>query len=135
MNQSAEDRDREGRPPVIETASATTSPDNKDSGPFAYVLTAVVVGLLAPLMLGFSGCASSLGQVGGAWSLREGPLSPYGSPGYEDELERYLDDWLDPDDWPDLGQDPRYNLNDHHEGRHLGDAGETVPSGGLASRV
>ena len=71
----------EGRPavpPVIESASATTSPDNERSGPFAYILTAVVVAVLALLVMGFSGCVTSLGTLASApGSYWEYTYDPY----------------------------------------------------------
>lgn len=45
-------------PRIIETASATTSPDNSNSGSFAYVLTAITVGAILVLSLIGAGCAS-----------------------------------------------------------------------------
>lgn len=42
----------------IETASATTSHDNSNSGPFAYVITAVVLVLSIIMSLAASGCIS-----------------------------------------------------------------------------
>ena len=47
-------------PTVIETASATTSKDNSNSGPFAYVITAVAVGTLLVLSLASAGCVAAL---------------------------------------------------------------------------
>ena len=43
-------------PKIIETASATTSPDNKNSGPFAYIITAVALAFLLVLALAGAGC-------------------------------------------------------------------------------
>ncbi len=54
-------------PPVIESASATTSPDNARSGPLAYVVTALIVGLLALFTLSFSSCMSAVGQIATSW--------------------------------------------------------------------
>lgn len=45
-------------PRVVETASATTSPDNSNSGPFAYIITGVVIGLLLLFSFGIAGCTS-----------------------------------------------------------------------------
>ncbi len=46
--------------PIIESASATTSPDNKNSGPAAYVIAGVSAVLLILASYGLSSCASSL---------------------------------------------------------------------------
>lgn len=45
-------------PRVIESASATTSRDNENSGPFAYVITAVALGLLLLVGVAGAGCVS-----------------------------------------------------------------------------
>lgn len=50
------DDDREPR--VIESASATTSHDNENSGAFAYIITAVALGLLLLFSVAGAGCVS-----------------------------------------------------------------------------
>ena len=51
--------DNQNKPPkVIETASATTSDDNKNSGPFAYIITAVALAFLIVIALAGAGCMS-----------------------------------------------------------------------------
>lgn len=73
-------------PPVIESASATTSPDNANSGPFAYVLTAVVVGVMLVVVTSLSSCASAIGQVAVNEVLDGGGRHE----GYDDYLEDYV---------------------------------------------
>ncbi|MGN0055745.1 MAG: hypothetical protein ACI360_04880 [Atopobiaceae bacterium] len=45
---------------VIESASATTSPDNAHSGNTAYIITVVALAVVIALGMGLSGCISSL---------------------------------------------------------------------------
>ncbi|WP_077598060.1 hypothetical protein [Olsenella urininfantis] len=54
------DQADEAPEPVIESASATTSPDNMNSGNSAYVITAVGLGLVLLLCMGVAGCVSNL---------------------------------------------------------------------------
>ena len=48
---------------VIESASATTSRDNANSGNAAYVMFGVVVAVLFLLLFGVSSCTSALGDA------------------------------------------------------------------------
>lgn len=62
--------------PVIESASATTSPENSDSGPAAYVILGIVVALLALLSFSLSSCSSALSAattvgVTDGWGMQE----------------------------------------------------------------
>lgn len=62
--------------PVIESASATTSPENSDSGPAAYVIFGIVVALLALLSFSLSSCSSALSaattvSVTDDWGVRD----------------------------------------------------------------
>ena len=93
------------RPPVIESASATTDPANAQSGPLAYVVSALVVLLLVLLVSGFTGCAASVGRL-----ALEGGTGAYGTgypqyyeyeDDYADDLEDFLDDVYDLLDQPD----------------------------------
>lgn len=49
--------------PIIETASATTSPDNAHSGSTAYIIAAVVVGILLLITMSISSCVSNFAQI------------------------------------------------------------------------
>ena len=51
----------------VEGPSATSSPDNQDSGPFAYVLVAVVLALLVFVPASMGSCVRSVGRAGLAW--------------------------------------------------------------------
>lgn len=53
-NSAQEDKDKG----IIETASATTSPDNSNSGPFAYIITAVALIVTIAITILGAGCAS-----------------------------------------------------------------------------
>lgn len=94
--------------PIIESASATTSPDNADSGSTAYVIFGVAVALLILLTLGISGCVSSVSQLVSSTPWQSGSMaqdtdyydyySPYG----------YLDDDFGFDTYFD------YDFSGHH---------------------
>ena len=75
--------------PVIESASATTSPDNANSGNGAYVVFALVAVLLLVLVSGLSSCAGALSDV--AWRNS-------GSYGWGGGYHHYLDEDYDLDD-------------------------------------
>ena len=93
---------------VIETASATTSPDNENSGKFAYVVTAVTA--LALLLFALMGgiivsAAAGLAIQSGALSyvtdtVTDGQTSPFDfdEDTFEDYLDQYYDDLLTEDD-------------------------------------
>lgn len=49
--------------PTIESPSGTTDPDNSNSGPAAYVIFAVAIGLLVLLLLGVSSCVGAIGSI------------------------------------------------------------------------
>lgn len=49
--------------PVVESASATTSPDNSNSGPAAYVIFGCGIALIALLTLGLSSCVSAVSKL------------------------------------------------------------------------
>lgn len=61
QNQGAPAETGLGRP-VIETASATTDPDNARSGPGAYVAFAIAAALVALFVLGLSSCVAAVGD-------------------------------------------------------------------------
>ena len=82
--------------PVIESASGTTSPDNQNSGAFAYVVFGVVVGLLLLVVGGLSSCTSSLLRLA---ALGIGTVDEQGAEPTEDL----------PQDWGLTQDDTRYH--------------------------
>lgn len=78
--------------PIIESASATTSPDNSNSGPFAYVITVVAVGALLLLVTSLTSFASTIGQaaIDGGLGLGQ-TYDPYYDHYLEDEYDGYDD--------------------------------------------
>ena len=92
--------------PVIESASATTSPDNANSGNGAYIVFVIVAALLVVLVTGLSSCASALSDV--AW--RNAEAHSWGGNGYyylDDDY--YDDDWIEIlDELGDYGHDTHY---------------------------
>ena len=100
--------------PVIESASATTSPDNARSGNAAYIVFVVVAAVLLVLVSGISSCASALSDA--AWQSSSG----YGH-GWVEYDYRDDDDWLDLlDELGDVdgGSSPLYGAS-HAAGRAL----------------
>lgn len=85
--------------PVIESASATTSPDNANSGPFAYVVTAIAVALALAVASAITGCVSALGQYA---------LGGSGDWGYAYEDTYLVDDTFEDDYLDDL---PHHDLD------------------------
>lgn len=107
-------------PPVIESASATTSPDNARSGPVAYVVTALVVGLLALFTLSLSSCVSAVGQIATTWGYARPDDYGYDYYDYYD----YYDSYPDEDSYS--GQDPNgYDLYDEYLNELYGGSRET----------
>ncbi|OUO32752.1 hypothetical protein [Olsenella sp. An293] len=111
--QEATEKDAREAADVIETASATTSPDNA-SGPGAYVLFAIVALLLLGLVSGLSSCAGALadvayrdGRYGGTSWVLETDSSPYGLT--EDDILPYLLD--------ELGYDTHHDRDFHSQWR------------------
>lgn len=84
-------------PAIIESASATTSPDNVNSGYISYVITIMaLVGILL-LSMGLWSCTSSLvesglrsglGSLAQQWGEDESGSSPYGSNGGDSSNSR-----------------------------------------------
>ncbi len=71
--------------PVIQSASATTSPDNSNSGPMAYVVTAIVLAVLLLLAGSLGSCATSVLDAvgddywsGHGYTDAPGTSDPYG---------------------------------------------------------
>lgn len=89
---------------VIESASATTSPDNSNSGSAAYVIFGVAVALVALIAIGFSGCVSALGRLAlDNHSYGYGHNYDYDGQDIDDQLEDLyydLDDYIN-----DLGRE------------------------------
>lgn len=85
------------KPRIIETASATTSKDNENSGPFAYIITGVSLGILLVLTLLGTGCTSLVlaslaadsGSSSNALSFPYDDLEKDLDTDLEDLLERY----------------------------------------------
>lgn len=92
--------------PIVESASATTDPDNQNSGPGAYIIFGVVVALLALLILSFSSCTSILSQqasllsstgYGTGWDTR---WDQDWDMDWDDQLDGIVDEVLsDPMEW------------------------------------
>ena len=99
--------------PVIESASATTSPDNARSGGAAYVVFAIVAALLLVVVSGLSSCTGAVADL--AWRNTDGRsrsfsyvMDPYGHD-YDIDYDYDLDDWIDLLDELELhGQDTTY---------------------------
>lgn len=96
--------------PIIESASATTSPDNARSGHAAYVIFGVAVALLLALCAGLSSCATSISDV----ALRN--VGVYGQ-GYG--FGRDTDRGYEPEDLLDEILD-EVDLVEHHTYGYLG---------------
>lgn len=81
-------QDSRSAPRPIETASATTSPDNANSGPAAYVIAGVTLAFTMLVGFSVSSCASYVVEEAllaseGAWAgapdpYLDGPRDPYG---------------------------------------------------------
>ena len=59
----SESTEKDGRTPIIESASATTDPENSNSGSGAYVVFLVVACLLLALVSSMSSCVGGLANV------------------------------------------------------------------------
>lgn len=87
---------------VVETASATTSPDNASSGPTAYVITAITLGLLVIISLASAGCVSvAMGMLaselenGNYGSAAQSYGAPYTNFDMDDMDNMDFDQWLE----------------------------------------
>ena len=70
-----ENKDKNREEHVIETASATSSPEsNKNSGPFAYIITAVAIVVLLLGTLGMGACTAAIVSA----AIDDGVTSPSG---------------------------------------------------------
>jgi hypothetical protein len=63
QNAATADAASEDKPSYIESASATTNPDNVNSGVKAYVITAVAIVLLLALSVTMSSCMAAMGAI------------------------------------------------------------------------
>lgn len=92
---------------VIETASATTSSDNSNSGPFAYIIAGITLGVAILLALLASGCVSlvlatttdqSTGGVGQGYAYPDYqgyPSYPNGYDSYDNYYDQELEELLE----------------------------------------
>lgn len=94
--------DDKNKPPVMETASATTSSENNKSGSFAYVLTGVVAGCAIVLSLVTGGCVAAIVATSAA-NYQRGASSlddPYSGNSdlkdFEDLINQYTNDYASP---------------------------------------
>lgn len=85
----------EEQPRYIESASATTNPDNANSGAKAYVIAAIAIAVLLGISIGIGSCAALVGRA--AYDSR-GSLGS-GLTSRPKSLDDYdLDDLYDVDD-------------------------------------
>lgn len=94
------------RAPIVETASATTSPDNARSGNSAYFIAILAIAVLGLVGTAISGCVS---MVSG---FLEEEYYGYGPTAYEQMLDERLDE-RDYDDFDDYINDYFDNLYDN----------------------
>lgn len=92
VSESSNYQDARGR--VMETASGTTSPDNAQSGSFAYVIAAVAI--VVSILLGtfMKGCMSFMGDIIMSDYEDYGTYAPYDDStieGYPFEVEDFDD--------------------------------------------
>ena len=80
---------------VIETASATTSQDNSNSGPFAYIITAVTVILVLLFSLVGGGCTAAILNAAADSAGSQSYTTPYTPHNYD----TYNYDDMDWEDW------------------------------------
>lgn len=84
---------------VVESASATTSPDNSNSGPFAYIIIGVTLAIVLVLSLIGAGCTSTIIT---AAAQHYTSTSTYSHDPYSDMLDDlYDDDSLSFEEWLD----------------------------------
>lgn len=75
--------------PIIETAAGTTSPDNANSGKFAYVITILTLVLLVMVGTSLSSCVQLMAEVAIS-DLSDAPLSElYGVPDDDGHIDYY----------------------------------------------
>lgn len=94
---STKDKD----PKPFETASATTDPDNSNSGPFAYIITGVCIAGLLVFGICCSSCASVVLTAAGSGMSGAGQSGPTSTPLQDDgfnleEFEQWLEQYSNP---------------------------------------
>ena len=78
---------------VIETASATTSPDNAKSGSFAFIIAAVAIAVSLLFGGAIAGCLSLASEL--IIETYSSVPTPNNIEGYEQYYDNYLDDTYD----------------------------------------
>ncbi len=123
MSQSSEPSQRQDTPPVIETASATTSSKENSSGPFAYVLAAITVVCLLAVGSGMAGCVSIVAGL-----VADGHGSaPYSLQNYYDDIDHYFEN----DNSSPIGDEDILNLLDNG----APDQDQTLTDGGSSETL
>ena len=102
----------EEQPRYIESASATTNPDNANSGAKAYVIAAIAIVVLIGISIGIGSCAALVGRA--VYASRGSLGSGLTSRPKSIDLDDYdLDDLdLDDLDLDDLDLDDLYDVDD-----------------------
>lgn len=95
---------------VVETASATNSPDNQNSGPFAYIVTAIALGSMIVVGLLASGCVTAALQIASMSGQFDdggsGGISlPYDEDTSLEDLEDLINQYTEEFDVPPMGED------------------------------
>lgn len=95
---------------VIETASATTSPDNAQSGHMAYIIAAIAVGVLILFGMGLSGCMSLVAEI--VSDDHNANQHYVEEPFFDEDFDDLMNDWGDDwdTDWDDLDGDDSDSL-------------------------
>ncbi len=85
--------------PLIETASATTSPTNSNSGNLAFIIAGIAVALNLIFGLGMSGCMALIGSVveedAGSYSYHYYDSYDYDTDDFFNDDELDLDHFFD----------------------------------------
>lgn len=108
----------EEQPRYIESASATTNPDNANSGAKAYVIAAIAIVVLIGISIGIGSCAALVGRAAisssGRGSIDTGLTSrPKSLDDYDLDLDDYDFDLDDLDiDLDDYDLDDLYDVDD-----------------------
>ena len=104
----------EEQPRYIESASATTNPDNANSGAKAYVIAAIAIVVLIGISIGIGSCAALVGRA--AYASRGSLGSGLTSRPKSIDLDDYDLDDLDLDDYDldldDLDLDDLYDVDE-----------------------
>lgn len=110
---------RDSKPNVIETASATTSPDNANSGPFAYILAGVVslVVIVASIAMGV-GLSAAIAIAAHDASHQSINTTPYTNYDYDFNNIQNFDDFQDLDELFDYYN----NMNGYNGSNGMGNS-------------